>query len=247
MTRRHTPGFFLSPDHDCSYRTEETAGTLFVDPSFAMNANTYQGLIDRGFRRSGAHVYRPYCPCCQACVALRVPVEDFHPRRSQRRCWKKNQPLLDISIVPPDFDDEHFKLYQRYTGNRHPEGDMRKATPDVYMDFLSGPWTQTLFCEFRLNQRLAGVAVTDRLPRGLSAVYTFFDPDLPSLSLGVFAVLWQIEQTRHLGLPWLYLGYWIENCRKMNYKKEYRPVEAWTGSEWQRFGVSVPLEIAGTR
>ncbi len=245
MARRHTPDFFLSPDHDCSYRPQETARTLFVDPAFAMGANVYQGLIDQGFRRSGGHVYRPYCPRCQACVALRVPVGEFRPRRAQRRCWKKNQPLLDVSIVPAGFHDEHFELYKRYTGNRHPEGDMRDATPEVYLDFLSGSWTQTLFCEFRLEQRLAGVAVTDLLPKGLSAVYTFFDPELTSLSLGVFAVLWQIEQTRRLGLPWLYLGYWIENCRKMHYKEEYRPMEAWTGSEWKYFGAGVPLAIPG--
>ena len=153
---------------------------------------------------------------------------------------------MDIHIKPPGFDDEHFELYQRYTDQRHPEGGMHEATPQTYLDFLSGAWTQTLFCEFRRNGRLAAIAVTDLLPRGLSAVYTFFDPDLRRLSLGVFAVLWQIERAKRLGLPWLYLGYWIENCRKMHYKEEYRPVDAWTGTDWKRFGVGVPLKGPAT-
>ncbi len=243
MDKRFTPAFYLSPDHDCAYRPQETARTLFADPAFPMNPDSYQELIDQGFRRSGGHVYRPYCPRCQACVSLRVPARDFRPRRSQRRCWKKNRPVLDVRIRPAGFDEEHFELYQRYTDGRHPEGGMRDATPKVYLDFLAGPWTKTLFCEFRLKRRLAAVAVTDLLPRGLSAVYTFFDPELKSLSLGVFAVLWQIERARSLGLPWLYLGYWIEDCRKMHYKEEYRPVEAWTGSGWKRFGVGAPIVI----
>ena len=243
VARRSTPAFYLSPDHDCSYRPQEVARTLFLDPSAPVDVESYQGLIDQGFRRSGGHIYRPYCPHCTACVALRVPVRDFHPKRSQRRCWKKNQPMLDISVRPAGFDAEHFELYQRYTCNRHPEGGMHDVTPQTYLDFLAGPWTQTLFYEFRLNQRLVAVAVSDLLPRGLSAVYTFFDPELTSLSLGVFAVLWQIEQAHNLGLPWLYLGYWIEGCRKMRYKEEYRPVEAWTGSRWKRFGDGAPIDI----
>ena len=243
MDRRFTPAFYLSPDHDCTYRARETARTLFVDPSFPMNLDAYQELIDHGFRRSGGHVYRPYCPRCQACVALRVPAQAFRPKRSQRRCWKKNRPVLDVRVRPAGFDDEHFELYRRYTGGRHPEGSMREATPEVYLDFLAASWTETHFCEFRRNGRLVAVAVTDMLPRGLSAVYTFFEPELESLSLGVFAVLWQIEQAKNLGLPWLYLGYWIEDCRKMHYKEEYRPVEAWTGSEWRRFGAGAPIEF----
>ena len=124
---------------------------------------------------------------------------------------------------------------------------MDGVTPETYLGFLVSPWADTRFFELRLADRLVAVAVTDLLPAGVSAMYTFYEPTLAERSLGVFAVLWQIEYARSRGLPWLYLGYWVAECRKMSYKDHYRPVEAWTGSHWERFESGEPIRIRAAR
>jgi arginine-tRNA-protein transferase len=134
------------------------------------------------------------------------------------------------------FDQEHFDLYRRYTRLRHPGGGMDTDEPAQYRGFLISPWADTRFVEFRKEGRLLAVAVTDVMNQGLSAVYTFFDPDEPRRSLGVYAVLWQIDYARREGLPWVYLGYWIAETAKMSYKTRYRPLEAYLGGEWRRLG-----------
>jgi arginine-tRNA-protein transferase len=129
--------------------------------------------------------------------------------------------------------EEHFQLFQRYQRARHAEGGMADAGREAFMDFLGCAWSDTRFVEFRLGDDLLAVAVVDRLLGGLSAVYTFFDPRQSARGLGVFAVLWQVEEARRLGLDWLYLGYWIRDCRKMAYKSRYRPLEAWVDGVWR--------------
>ncbi|EGV33615.1 arginyl-tRNA--protein transferase [Thiorhodococcus drewsii AZ1] len=226
---------YTSADHPCSYLDDRLARTLFVDPTIRVDSATYQALIDQGFRRSGTHVYRPACNGCNECVPVRVPVERFVPNRSQRRNWKSNAPEILLRERPAEFDAEHFALYRRYLERRHPDGGMAEdATEESYRRFLVDPWGgQTRFVELRLDARLVGVAVTDVLKRGLSAVYTFFDPELSARAPGTFAVLAQIELTRRVGLPYLYLGYCISDSRKMAYKTHFRPVEAWNGQEWR--------------
>ncbi|MBT8419586.1 MAG: arginyltransferase [Gammaproteobacteria bacterium] len=223
--------FFIEPPHDCNYFTDRQATTLFADPRYPKDRRLQTFLSDNGFRRSGQHLYRPHCQGCRACIPVRVPVADFRPRRSQRRTWRKNRDLT-IQVRPPTFRDEHFQLYYRYINTRHPEGGMANPTQDQYLDFLSADWAQTLFVEFRLAERLLGVCVVDRLDNGLSAVYTFYDPDYPERSLGVYAILWSIYEAKHIGLDWLYLGYWIETSSKMCYKNEYRPQERLWEGEW---------------
>jgi arginine-tRNA-protein transferase len=169
-------------------------------------------------------------------------VADFVPRRSQRRCWQGNQGELRVRAAAPGYSQEQYDLYCRYQASRHSGGSMDGVTPETYLGFLESPWADTRFFEFRLAGRLVAVAVTDLLPRGLSAMYTFYEPELPKRGLGVYSVLWQIEYARSLGLPWLYLGYWIAECQKMSYKDYYRPVEAWTGVHWQRFGPGQPIQ-----
>ncbi len=225
---------YLSPEHGCSYLAERTARTLFVDPSAHLTPHLYRNLLELGFRRSGDHVYRPECPGCGACIPVRIPVNEFTPRRNQRRCWRQNESITQVLGLNPVLDMEHFQLYQRYTGTRHPTGGMADADQQRYLDFLTTRWGDTRFFEFRQQERLMAVAVTDRVPDGLSAVSTFFDPDMASRSPGMFAILWQIAEARRQGLDWLYLGYWIRNCEKMNYKDQYRPMEAWDGRLWQR-------------
>lgn len=236
---------YLSPPHPCGYLDGRTASSVFIDPDARLDSVNYGELLRQGFRRSGAHVYRPQCPGCSDCVSARIPVAAFAPRRHQRRAWRAN---ADLTVRPttPRFDAEHYALYQAYTAGRHEDGEMANASAAEYKDFVVADWCDGEFIEFRLDGRLVGVAVTDRVPDALSAVYTFFDPALAGRSLGVFAVLSQIQRARQLGLSYLYLGYWIGACRKMRYKSDYRPLELLLDGRWQRFErkEELPIDVA---
>ncbi|BBL70255.1 arginyltransferase [Methylogaea oryzae] len=221
----------LSAEHDCSYLPERRARSLVATPERPMDGNLYSQLVKHGFRRSGDLVYRPHCHGCSACIALRVPVAAFRPNRAQRRCVKDNADL-SATPLPAEFNQEHYRLYRRYLGWRHPDGQMADTTPESYIEFLANDWCDTYFVEFRDQGRLAAVAVVDLLTDGLSAVYTFYEPELERRGLGAYAVLWQIAQAHALGLDYLYLGYWIEECRKMAYKSRYRPFEIYRNGRW---------------
>lgn len=227
----------LTGDHPCAYLDGRQARTLFVDPTARIDNATYQVLVDQGFRRSGSHIYRPACRGCAQCTPVRIPVAEFTPNRSQRRNWNRNAEDFLLRDTPAAFNEEHFELYQRYLIERHPDGSMADdASEESYRRFLLEPWGgATRFMELRLNEVLVGVAVTDVLEHGLSAVYSFFEPAIFDRAPGTFAVLAQIEVALRLGLPYLYLGYWIRDCRKMAYKSVFRPIEAWNGTEWLRF------------
>jgi len=235
---------YLTPEHECSYLPERRAQTLFLDPYARPHPQLLQQLLAQGFRRSGDHVYRPNCPECQACVAVRIPVAAFRTRRSQRRCIRRNANQVRVRIRPAQLEEEHFGLYQRYIGSRHPDGSMSDMDEERYLEFLTTRWCKTLFVEFLRDERLMAVAVTDRLPNALSAVYTFFDPELSDCSPGVLAILWQISEAQRRGLQHLYLGYWIGESHKMSYKQEYRPLEAWDGSGWRRFGAGEEIQVS---
>ena len=215
---------YLSHPHTCSYLPEKQAKTVFLDPQAELSNGLYGQLIDLGFRRSSTMLYRPECDLCHQCLPTRVPVDLFQPRRSQRRIREKWR-SVETRVRNADFNTEHFALYTRYINARHPDGGMSDSSEQQYLNFLTAPWSDTLFVEFRLEGRLLAVAVTDRLAQGLSAVYTFFDPDCEKLSPGVFAILWQIAETQRLGLRWFYLGFLVPGCRKMAYKAEYRPLQ----------------------
>jgi leucyl-tRNA---protein transferase len=240
---------YITGEHACSYIPGLSARTLFVDPLHRVDANTCGLLLERGFRRSGAHIYRPACSGCRRCVSLRIPVREFAPNRSQRRTWRQNARDLVRTSRPAVFDPEHYRLYQAYLQSRHPEGIMSDdASPSSYFDFLVAPWGGTTrFLELRAGGRLMAVAVTDLLPSALSAVYTFFDPDLSDRAPGTCAILAQIQEARRLGLEHLYLGYWIQDCRKMSYKDRYRPTEAWDGSAWRHLGRGESIPWRGER
>jgi len=233
-TARHF-ALYLTEVHPCAYLAEHLARTLFVDPSALMDSGSYQALINEGFRRSGAQVYRPHCEGCKACVPVRIPVAAFQPNRSQRRNWQRNAAVITSIDTPAAFHSAHFELYCRYLAARHPGGNMAEDTDaDNYRRFLVDAWGGvTRFIEFWLEDQLIGIAVTDQLEQGLSAVYTFFDPQLTDRAPGVFAILTQIEMARRLALPYLYLGYWIQNCQKMAYKTRFQPLEAWNGADWR--------------
>ncbi len=233
MTNLATLKFFVTPPHECSYLPDQEASSLFVDPAARMNMEMYAKLSAVGFRRSGDYLYRPHCAHCNACVPVRIPVAGFRMRRSQRRIWKRNADLV-VNTCPAEFRDEHYQLYERYITARHEEGDMFPPSVDQYEAFLTNRWGTTRFHEFRLSGRLVYVAVVDHMPNGLSAVYTYFDPEDSGRSPGMHAILWQIEEARRLGLPHVYLGYWIRECRKMSYKTRFRPVELYREDQWIR-------------
>jgi len=233
MTRAQKLGFYATPPHECNYLPDREAVTLFADPRFPKNTRLYSALADCGFRRSGEHLYIPHCSGCSSCVPVRIPVREFVPSRGQLRTWRHNQ---DVEIVrkPAAFDAEHFALYRRYLGQRHAGGGMDNPSEANYMEFLCATWSETVFFEMRVKERLAAVAVTDVMQNGLSAVYSFYDPGLCRRSLGRFSILFQIEEARRRELEWLYLGYWIKQCRKMNYKAEYHPLEYYVDNDWRR-------------
>lgn len=241
MTTVQKLAFFATPPHDCNYLPGTEATTLFADPRFPKNTRLYTALADCGFRRSGEHLYVPHCSQCSACIPVRIPVRDFSPGRSQKRALKRNRDL-DIREVPAEYSEEHFRLYEQYLSTRHPGGGMDNPTPQAYMNFLTAGWADTVFYELRLDGRLLGVIVADRLENGFSAVYTFFDPDYSHRrSPGRFAILFLVETARSRGLNWVYLGYWIRQCRKMNYKDEYRPLEYFYNNNWHRQPPVLPV------
>ncbi len=225
--------FYLTPSHPCSYLPDRSARTLFLDPREAVSQKLYSGLSSVGFRRSGGHLYRPHCESCHACVPVRVPVRDFHWSRRFRRVARANADLR-VEFQPPVCSATVFDLYARYIEGRHWNGDMYPPSEDQFRSFLLSSWSETSFLTLHAGSDLVGVAVTDTMEDGLSAIYTFFDPKLSARSLGVYAVLSQIRQCEALDLPYLYLGYWIRDAAKMRYKTDYRPVELLVNNRWVR-------------
>jgi arginine-tRNA-protein transferase len=200
-------------------------------PPHLINEEVYSELIKFGFRRSGEYTYRPYCDNCSACRPLRVPVNDFSPNRSQRRSIKLHQSLT-AKFCDLEFVAEHYELYHRYQQARHAGCGMDQDSRDQYNQFLLQSRVNTKLVEFRdANNELKMVSLVDILSDGYSSVYTFFAPE-KSASYGTYNVLWQIEQVKMAGLPYLYLGYWIKESPKMAYKSNYRPFEIYTNGEW---------------
>lgn len=226
-----SPALFLSQDHACGYFSDRTARTLFVDPDASIDPASYNHMLKSGFRRSGNLFYRSYCENCNDCIPVRVPVDVFHPNRVQRRCWSRNSDI-ECRETPAEFNQEHFELYQTYIAGRHHDGNMQTDSSDEYMRFFHSPGMDTRFTELRLHRQLVGIYVTDFFADALSAVYTFYDPELANRSLGVFSILSQIAKARSQNLRWLYLGYWIRQCQKMSYKSQYRPLEVFNGKSW---------------
>jgi arginine-tRNA-protein transferase len=223
---------YQGEEHPCDYLPEQLSSSQFVDPSLSLSTELYSLLITNGFRRSGGHIYRPMCHDCLACTATRLAVSQFNPSRSQRRILKKNKDV-SISIEAAKFSDEYYTLYSRYQKSRHAGGIMAESSAGDFSNFLISGWCETNFVEYRLDNKLIAVAVTDILDSGFSAVYTFFEPNLAERSLGVFSVLTQAEAAKKAEKQWLYLGYWIGQCQKMSYKTNYQPLEGFTENHWQ--------------
>ena len=225
--------FYQTSAHPCSYLPGQQAATVFLDPEQPLTAALYSRLITAGFRRSGTHLYRPACTHCQACISCRVRVREFEPGRRFKRIWKRNQDITSRALQAETLDSpEYFDLYVRYISHRQADGDMFPPSREQYVSFIQASTQSTRFHGFYLQGTLIAVCILDELDHGLSAMYTFFEPDLPKRSLGNYVILWQIEKALRLNLPFLYLGYWIKDCGKMNYKAEYRPLELLVANRW---------------
>lgn len=225
-----TLDFYLTSTQTCLYLPERQSTHLLTDPRLRANTRIYSFLIDYGFRRSGAYIYRPHCEGCTACIPVRLPVVEFKPRRIHRRILRRNRDVR-VHAVSATYHEQHFQLYQRYLMERHGGG---VENPEHYLHSMIAPDIDTGLYEFRTQDRLLAVAVVDHLAHGLSAVYTFYDPEEKSRSLGTLAILWQISEAQRRGLRWLYLGYWIKECPRMSYKNQYRPFEIYRDDHWFR-------------
>lgn len=226
--------FYLTTPYPCSYLPGEAARSQVLAPGAAAMGAAYDMLIRHGFRRSGGHIYRPRCDACQACVPVRLPVAEFQSDRSQRRCRQRNADL-ELRILEPAFETEHYALYRRYQSARHGGSDMDMEDDEAYhayQAFIVASPVRSRLLEWRLAGEVVAVALIDIVDDGLSAVYTFYSPDHPQRSLGTLAVLEEIAWARGQGLAWLYLGFWIAESPKMAYKSRFQPLEAYRNGAW---------------
>jgi arginine-tRNA-protein transferase len=226
--------FYTTTPYSCSYLPNRSARSQVATPIHLIDKKTYSDLVRVGFRRSGMFTYRPRCDQCTACLPVRLDVTRFISSRSQRRAFSRHSGLIaqNRELI---FHEDHYKLYQRYQNIRHAGGGMDQDSREQYAQFLLQTHVDSRLVEFREDGILRIVSIIDVLDDGLSAVYTFYDCDVPRSSFGTYAILWQIAECKRLELPWLYLGYWIHRSPKMAYKEKFQPLTILRGGEWQAF------------
>ncbi len=237
MSTAHNPiRLFETVVDDCPYLEDKKSASILVDPDHEIDNALFTMLSRSGFRRSGDMLYSPKCPSCNACVSVRIPVNRFKASRGQKRVWRKNLDLK-VSIEDVRFEDEHFDMYLKYQQQRHPDSSMCDEDPDKYIGFIDSYFSRSKFLCVRLEGKLIGISVLDQFDGGLSAVYTFFDPDYSNRSLGTYAILYMIKLCRLRDIPFVYLGYWIDGSQKMDYKRQFKPLQGYRNRQWEELSV----------
>jgi arginine-tRNA-protein transferase len=242
--QKHFPEFYVTAPQPCPYLAGRLERKLFTHLTHEKPTSLIDNLLRGGFRRSQNIAYMPYCEGCHACISVRVLVDEFVPGRSMRRVTDKNRSVASLRR-PPEPTSEQFGLFRRYIDARHADGGMADMTVLDYAMMVEDSVINTFVTEYRLKPAdpldsrpetwpLAGAALCDLLSDGISMVYSFYDPDVEYLSPGTFMILEHIEYARRLGLPYLYLGYWITGSRKMSYKMRYQPQELLGPNGWVR-------------
>lgn len=221
----------LTKSFPCSYLNGKEERLLVAVDDRLHDSAHYTWLMSQGFRRSGNEIYRPHCESCNACQSLRVLINDFTLSKSQRRLLKRNQHF--ITQLSDQAKDCYYPLYERYINTLHQDGSMFPATLEQYNSFMSNTITEQHYLEIWHEKTLISVAVMDDLPDALSAVYTFYDPEYRKYALGVYSIIKQIELAKKLQRDYLYLGYQIDDCQKMNYKNKYKPYQILKENQWK--------------
>ena len=225
--------FFGTLAQRCPYLPDRVESKVVTELAGPDAIDLHDKLTRAGFRRSHTLAYKPACPDCNACVPVRIPVDRFRQTRSFRRVAQRNADLT-AEERPPRATDEQYELFARYQASRHGDGGMALMDYADYRSMIEDSTVDTMVVEFRDESgRLAAASLTDRLCDGLSGIYKFFDPDEAQRSAGTYMVLWHVERARDLGMPYVYLGYWIADCRKMAYKTRFRPIEALGPAGWR--------------
>ncbi|WP_253253645.1 arginyltransferase [Acidithiobacillus marinus] len=223
----------MSSLQPCPYLSGQEELLVLSDPHVKLGKRAYDQLLQNGFRRNGPVAYRPMCPQCAACISVRIPVERFQADRGQKRTWARNQDL-QLRVARPYRDEQHARLFADYQRQRHPDGGMDLEAERLYAEMMTETGdVETRLLIFEKAGEALAVAVIDQVDNGLSAVYTFFQPDLSRRGLGIFAIMSQIEWARRQGLSYLYLGYWVAGSPKMDYKRRFSPLEGFVAGQWR--------------
>ena len=229
------PSFFITEPMPCPYIDGLMERKLFTHMTGDKADEINNNLTHAGFRRSQTIAYRPACDECAACRSVRVRVEDFTASKNLRRIVNRNQDLR-VQVQPPQSTREQYELLHRYLDHRHSEGGMADMTPQDYMTMVEETAVSTRMIEYRTpDNQLVACLLRDTMYDGYSMVYSFFDPDLPARSLGSYIILQQIQDAQDNALAYIYLGYLIESCTKMSYKKRFKPLEILGKDGWEAY------------